>query len=464
MFTIWLIGATNAGKSTLFNRLIWQFRAIVTDIHWTTRDVLYHETQLEDIGQVRFADSPWLLDFTEELWYIKRIVDQSDLLLFLVDDTAWITAKEHHIAEYIREKHKQNATILVVNKLDLKRKVTQMELAVADYYSFWFSTVLGVSAKKEIHLELLQDAITTYYKKWKKLTKPVKEVKKPQAKTFSLAIVGKPNAGKSTLLNTFVKKTLSKVHEEAWTTRDYVVWEFIYNNQTYTVYDTAGIRKKWQTHGIEKIAYDKTLDMLKYVRPVVIFLVDAITGLSHRDMTLIEEMYRIGLPIVIWLNKTDLLNKQQQKRAVLVLQSMLRFATYIPILPISATTWAWLPELLKMAHAIYEEAFKRVGTNELNKVFHQEIIKRPPRFPKNKVCKILYVTQADVNAPTFIVFVNNAARANFSFRWWIENTLRGHFWFVGVPLVIKFKNREDRTDEDEWWDEKPRKRKVVEKR
>ena len=164
---IWLVWATNVWKSTLFNRLIGQFRAIVTDIPWTTTDIIQHKVQTHD-WTFTFFDSPGLLDFTEELQYINQIITQSDLILFLIDDSVWITAKEHHILELIRKEKKQESTILIINKLDIKRKESETEMALSDYYSLWLSNVIWISAKKERNLSTIENQINTFYNKRKK--------------------------------------------------------------------------------------------------------------------------------------------------------------------------------------------------------------------------------------------------------------------------------------------------------
>lgn len=341
---IGLVGSTNVGKSTLFNRLIGQFRAIVTDIPGTTRDIIQHTTEIDGLGQVIFADSPGLLDFKSERPFIKRIVDESDLVLFMIDDKVGITAKEQHIAQYIREKHKQAQTILIINKLDIKRKESQTGLAIADYYSLGFEHIIGISAKNARNLEELQNMIHRITLKTKRAKGTSNE--KIVAPGTPLAILGKPNVGKSTLLNTFVGKELSKVENVSGTTRDYVIGGFNYDGRKYAIYDTAGIKKKASMHGIEKIAYQKTLDMLKYIRPVVLFLIDCTEGLSHRDMTLLEEINHVGLPIIIGLNKTDLINKKQIDAMTKTIQAYLSFAKYIPIVPIIAKTGAGIKEMM----------------------------------------------------------------------------------------------------------------------
>jgi GTP-binding protein len=267
-----------------------------------------------------------------------------------------------------------------------------------------------------------------------------------------MAIIGKPNAGKSTLLNAFMKKTVSKVESIPGTTRDYIVGEFLQEKKKYVVYDTAGIRKKGNIHGIEKIANDKTLEMLKYIRPIILFMVDGVEGISHRDMTLIQEINNQALPMILCVNKVDLLDAKHQKLLVAKTNAMMDFAKYIQVFPISAKTKKGIGEIFKVLGQIKKEAEKRIDTGKLNDIVSKEFISRPPRFAKNRICKILYITQIDINAPTFIAFVNHKERANFAFKRRLENTIRIHFGFMGTPIVIRFKERVDsrlKKDEDE---------------
>lgn len=183
--------------------------------------------------------------------------------------------------------------------------------------------------------------------------------------------------------------------------------------------------------------------MLKYKRPIILFLVDGIEGLSHRDMTLIQEINNLALPMILCVNKVDLLDAKHQKLIIAKTKAMMDFAKYIQVFPISAKTKKGIQEIFGVLADIKKEAEKRIDTSELNDIIGKEFISRPPRFPKNKVCKILYITQIDINAPTFIAFVNHKARANFAFKRWLENTIRIHFGFMGTPLVIRFKERQD---------------------
>lgn len=386
-------------------------------------------------------------DFSEELPFIEKIVKMSDLLLFVVDDTAGVTAKEQHILDIVRENHKQHQTFLIINKLDVRRKVNEIDLAIADYYDLGMQKVIGISAKKERNLAELEDALAHFYIERKSSNPQEIPVDTPMHNGIGLAIVGKPNSGKSTLLNTLVGKELSKVEDKLGTTRDYVVGEFKSQGKRYTVYDTAGIRKKGKTHGIEKIAYDKTTAMLQYARPIVLFMIDCTQGITHRDMTLLQEINQLGLPMIFCLNKADLVKPEAINAMVKWAQSHLDFAKHIPIVPISALNGEGLSNLFKMVNILQNENQKRIWTNELNKALNQDQLTKPARFPKNKVCKIMYATQIAVDAPTFMVFVNHKNRANFAFKKWIENALRRNFGFVWVPLVIKFRERGEGQEE-----------------
>lgn len=176
---IGLIGATNAGKSTLFNRLIGQFRAIVTDIHGTTIDILAHTLEVERLGKITFYDSPGLGDFSDELPFIQKIVKNSDFLLFVIDDSAGVTAKDQHILDIIRENQMQDRTLLIINKLDLKRKVNEIDLAIADYYDLGIQRVIGISAKRERNLAELEDEIAQFYTEWRKTNQDDPTVETP---------------------------------------------------------------------------------------------------------------------------------------------------------------------------------------------------------------------------------------------------------------------------------------------
>lgn len=445
---IGLVWATNVGKSTLFNRLIWQFRAIVTDIPGTTRDILEHETDLEKIGRVTLLDSPGLLDFKEERVYIQHIVDEADILLFVIDDTIGIGAKEQNIFWYIMDQNKKQNTILVVNKIDVKYRESESDLAISDYHDLGFTHIIGISAKKGRNFDLLKEEMQDIAKnKILPVGGGAEQMWGGGVKWIPIAIIWKPNVGKSTLLNKLFGKDVSKVENVPNTTRDYIIANITHKNKLYTFYDTAGIAKRGKMHELVKISYNKTMDMLKFVRPVIVYMVDATEGISHRDMTIFQEVQVQALPIMFCINKADIVDQKQLDRIESTVVANLDFAKYIPVLTMSAKTGKGLEKIFDIAKDIRKESEKRIDTGKLNKIIAAEYIARPPRFPRSRICKILYITQTDIKAPTFIAFINHKDRANFAFKKWIENSIRKHFGFVGTPIVIKFKDREE-TRED----------------
>jgi GTP-binding protein len=176
-------------------------------------------------------------------------------------------------------------------------------------------------------------------------------------------------------------------------------------------------------------------------------MIDATDGISHRDMTIFQEVQIQALPIMFCINKSDLVDKKELQKQENAVVANLDFAKYIPVINISAKTGTGIEKIFDIAKDLRKESEKRIETGLLNKTINAEYISRPPRFPRNKICKIMYITQTDINAPTFVAFINHKDRANFAFKKWLENTIRKHFKFIGTPIVIKFKDREEKREE-----------------
>ena len=304
---IGIIGSTNVGKSTLFNRLVGSQRAIITDIHGTTRDILYHEIDQTLLGPVTILDTPGLDTFEEEIPYIQTVITQADIILFVIDSHVGMWSKEQEIYQLISKSGKRSSTILLVNKLEKAFQQHTIELVIAEYYGLGFAEVLpiiaqrgkGVDSIRATIQELRPDNISA---------EPISII---ESGNIPLAIIGKPNAGKSTLLNTLLGEDRALVSDIPGTTLDYNTGQFEFGKHTYDLYDTAGIKKKGKIKGIERIAYEKTLSMLKYVRPYVVYMINGDEWLTHRDMTILEEVINMQLPLVIALNKVDILTKTQ---------------------------------------------------------------------------------------------------------------------------------------------------------
>lgn len=435
---IWLVGRTNVGKSTLFNRILWTYRAIVTDIAGTTRELLRDIVDL-DGRRLEIVDSPWLADFEEELQFISQIINESDIVLFVVDGKGGVTQQDERIKELIVQAWKKHATMLVVNKLDKKVYRDDIAVFLADRYQLGFEVVIPLSAQQhewfEDFYETLRERIGA-----ETMTDDEKTSEEKEA-TIPLAIIGRPNAGKSTLLNTLSGEYVAHVQDLPWTTLDYITSEITRKGERFMLYDTAGIRKKGRIEWLERIAYEKTLSMLKYIKPIVILLMDINEGMTQRDKTLFDEIVELWLPTILVVNKIDSLSIKDGDQILRELKKRNVFLQRVPIVKISGKEAIGLPLLLSKVKGVREQRHRRISTSELNRVLTKARVTNPPRFPKNKICKRKYITQVEAAPPTFMMSVNNEEYANFSFKRRCENVLRTAFNFGGVPIQLKFSSK-----------------------
>jgi GTP-binding protein len=277
MLKIWLVGPTNAGKSLLFNFLLGTHRAIVTDLPGTTRELLRDKTTIARLP-VEIIDSPGLLDFADELQFLAQVIEDSDLLLFVVDGKQEMGRKEQEIHQMICKSGKFDRTILVVNKLDGKVYTPEREWLLAHWYVLGYERMCGISAEQHEGMEFLKEEVHLLMQDTKQImTLPPEQTREEEEfdeKLIHLAIIGRPNAGKSTLLNKLIWEEISHVSEQPGTTLDYLIAQFSRKQHTIQLYDTAGIRKKWKTVGLERIAYAKTKSLMEYRHPITIVLID----------------------------------------------------------------------------------------------------------------------------------------------------------------------------------------------
>lgn len=337
---------------------------------------------------------------------------------------------------------KKDKTVLVVNKLEWSLFETKYALALADFYVLWFEHVVWVSAKAWDNIDVLLEMVQSF----KKTTSSKDEIKKDDA--VAIAIVGKPNSGKSTLMNYLAKEVVSHVSPKPGTTLDYLTTDMKLGKHTFRLYDTAGIRKVARASELERIAWDKTYKMIDFVKPIVVMMVDMSETISHMDLKIIGEMIQHNVPIVVALSKADLVtNAKEKKQKMDMVVAFMSMAKWIPIVTLSWETWEGIQQLFWIIKKIYDQQFRRISTGEINKAISTAFIQSPPRFPKNKICKLYYMTQVDVNPPTFVCFINKLERQNFAFSKWIDNTLRKNFWLIWVPLALTFKEKEERFEE-----------------
>ncbi len=445
---VWIIWNINAGKSTIFNKLIWSHRAIITEMPWTTRQILSEKFFPKEDFLAELYDSPWLEDFQQEVEYIKQIIKKSDLLIFVLDAKKWLTSKDQQIKEMIIKEWKKDKTVLVVNKLDWKvhsRNIKNRKKSndsgdvlqhVSDFYSLWFDNLIPVSAINDQWIDKLKDFIQKYI--IKNNFSPINE---KEGDYLSVIFVWAPNTWKSTLINKFAQDEVSTVKETAGTTLDYIKANVEFWWTEFVLYDTAGIKKRSKTKWLEKIAMNKTEKLIQYKNPVAIILIDVYNWITHNDKTIISKIEKLNVPMIIALNKSDLLEKKELLMKMKQITQLLSFISHVPIIQISASSGYNLDKLLKFAEDIQWHFNKKINTWKLNTTINRALIENPPKFTKNKICKIYYMTQVQSAPPKFFVFINKKDRANFAFKKRIINTLRKNFWFIWCPILIEFRER-----------------------
>lgn len=438
---IGFVWETNAGKSTLFNKFFGSFRAIVSDISGTTRENICEKIRRNDNQDyASIYDSPWLDVFAKEFEYIKKIIDDCDIVVFVIDGRAWINENINTIATYIRKSWKSPNTVLAVNKIDTTSP-SKINLAISEFYILWFENIIAISAKNNFHLVELKEKITELWEKFNIW------FEKKESKNVSFSLLWRINVWKSTLFNTLVGKEWSKVSPEWGTTLDYMSYIIDYEWKKYEIVDTAGFRRRWKIHGIEKIAVlDKLKWMLSYKKPIIVILFDISEWITHRDMTVLWEMLEKKLPIIVAFNKIDNVPENILKNYKKELKNWMRFAPWIPIVMISWKEKRWLKELFKMIDMVSSQSKIQISTSKLNELIQTSFIANPPKLPKNASVKVKYAFQDKEISNRFVIFVNRKNKMNFSFKKWLENIIRLEYWFFWIPLIFDFRDWQKREE------------------
>ncbi len=432
MIKIGIVGRPNVWKSTLFNKLIWTHRAIVTEVEGTTRDILYEKKNIEG-KSVFFLDTPGLKP-EDELQNIEEIIKWADLLIFVVDGKSWLSSVDQKIAAFIHKAGKKDKTLLVVNKLDGK-DFYKFDLIAADFFGLGFENIKPLSLKTWNGINEVKDWVNHQVSKYfEKNTSSRDE----EEEYIYLAIMGRPNVWKSTLFNRLVGENVAEVSEKAGTTLDYNKWEIHYKGNRFQLFDLMWVRRRGKISGLEKIALDKLQKMLHYVKPVVAVLIDLLEWVTHRDLTLLKEVFdNYKLPTIIVFNKYDAFEGDIKSK----IRELGNFPAVLPLLTVSAKTGKNLHKLLELTKELQHKYLRHIPTHELNKLLRQKYLTSPPTFPKNKIVKIWYITQVWEAPPTFKIFVNRKDRVTTAFKRWIEKTLREAYDLKGIPIVLEFENK-----------------------
>jgi GTP-binding protein len=447
-----LVGLPNVGKSTLFNRLVGERLAIVDDVPGTTRDRIYAECTwngrtfgLVDTGGIdptyggKVPLSTGSVDLIAEIKaQALMAVREADAVLFLTNAEAGVTPADREVAETLRRFQTKTTQgqarpriLVVVNKCD----TAQRRAAAAEFYELGLGEPHAISAIHGTDVGDLLDALVGIL--------PVSD--EIEDDSIHIAIVGKPNSGKSSLLNRLVGKERSIVSPVAGTTRDAVDTPIEVAGLSITLIDTAGIRRRGKIEpGVEQFSVVRSFKAIERA-DVVLLLIDATTGITAQDAHIAGFILEAWKSCVVLVNKWDAVEKGSHSMDdyTATIRRDLNFMEYVPLLFISAKTGQRVDQVLPLALRVQEERLVRLTTSKINKVLVESQDLQPPPTRAGRRLKLFYGTQVRSDPPTFLIYMNDPSLLHFSYRRFLENRIRGEYGFVGTPIRIVAKGRRE---------------------
>ncbi len=428
-----LVGRPNVGKSTLFNRLIGERFAIVEDVPGTTRDRIYGESEWNGVaftvvdtgGLLVGADEPLIRQVRTQA---EAAIREADVIVFLVDVKQGLTVADEDVAHLLRQSDKP--VILAVNKADSQ----QRRLQATEFWALGLGEPMPISALHGTGTGDLLDKVVAAFS-------PQEEAEKEDR--IRIAIVGRPNVGKSSLLNQLLGRERAIVHEVPGTTRDAIDTDIVHDDHRITLIDTAGIRRRGRIEvGVEKYSVLRSMRAIQRA-DVALLLIDATEGVTAQDQHIAGYILDEYKSVVVLVNKWDLVPKDTYTMPAYTkrVRHELRFLDYVPVLFISAKTGRRVHQVLPTAMDVYAARFQRIPTGELNRLVQDTVARHAPPSKAGKRLKFMYATQAGVDPPTFVFFVNDPRLVHFSYERFLENCIRERYPFLGTPLRFKFRRR-----------------------
>lgn len=429
-----IIGRPNVGKSTLFNKLCGKRISIVKNTPGVTRDRIYGDSDwcgyafsVVDTGGIDFKETSELQqNITKQA---ELAVDLADVVVFVVDGKYGLNPSDFDAVNFLRKFNVP--VVLAVNKIDSGNTEH-----VYDFYKLGLGEPIAISAEQSKGLGDLLDAIVSKFK--------VKVSPDENKEKIKIAIVGKPNAGKSSILNKLVGEERAMVSAIAGTTRDVVNTPFSHNNRDYLLIDTAGIRRKRsiQKESVELYSVIRAFEAIRN-SDVALLVIDANEGISEQDVRLAGFIHEEGKPSVIIMNKWDLIEKDEKtmNRFNENLAGELKFMSYFVSLYTSAQTNQRLNKIIEQVDKVYANTYNRISTSNINEILQNAVLVNEPPTKKGRACKIYYITQVSVAPPTFVLFVNDKKLLHFSYLRYLENCIRNAYDFSGTPIRLIVRNK-----------------------
>ena len=433
-----IVGRPNVGKSTLFNALAGEKIAIVKDTPGVTRDRIYAEVNwldkdftLIDTGGIEPESRDVILAQMREQAQIA--IDTADVILFMTDVKQGLVDADSKVADMLRRSHKP--VILVVNKVDNFQK---MMPDVYEFYNLGIGDPMPISAAERIGIGDMLDKVLEYF--------PERSGTEEEDERPRIAIVGKPNVGKSSIINKLIGEDRVIVSDIAGTTRDAIDTDIVHNGREYVFIDTAGLRRKNKIkEELERYSIIRTVTAVERA-DVVLIVIDAVEGVTEQDAKIAGIAHDRGKGVIIVVNKWDAIEKNDKtvKEYEQKIRMVLSFMPYAEIMYVSAKTGQRLPKLFDMIDMVIENQTLRIATGVLNEIMTEAVALQQPPSDKGKRLKLYYITQVAVKPPTFVIFVNDKELMHFSYTRYLENRIRDAFGFKGTSLKFFIRERKEK--------------------
>lgn len=431
-----IVGRPNVGKSTLFNQIGKRRVAIVEDFPGVTRDRIYldaqwlnHEFTMIDTGGIELETSDHIL--TSMRHQAQLAIEEADVVVFVVDGKTGMTSADMEVAQILRSSKKP--VILVVNKVDSPNR----ENDIYEFYHLGLGDPIPISASNALNMGDMLDLIVAAFPEGETVQKADDEI--------SISVIGRPNVGKSSLVNAMIGQERVIVSNIPGTTRDAIDTHFVKDGTKFILIDTAGMRRKGKIDlPVERYSVMRALRAVDR-SDVVLMVIEAVEGVTEQDKKIAGYAHEAGKGVLLVVNKWDLVEKDDKTtlRYTETLREELGFLQYAPVLYTSALTKQRVHRVTDLVKFIAEQQAMRISTSVLNQVIIDATSINPPPSHKGKRLKILFTTQADVKPPTFIFFVNEPELMHFSYLRFLENKLRDSFGFEGTPLKLVVRGRKE---------------------
>jgi len=426
--TVAIVGRPNVGKSTIFNRIVGERISIVEDIPGVTRDRIYssaewlnQEFSIIDTGGIDIGDEPFLEQIRQQA---EIAIDEADVIIFLANGREGVTSADEEVAKILYKTKKP--IVMAVNKVDNP----EMRSDIYDFYALGFGEVFPISGSHGLGLGDLLDEVLKHF--------PEREPDQYDETTIRFSLIGRPNVGKSSLVNALLGQERVIVSNVAGTTRDAIDTPLTRDGQDYVIIDTAGMRKKGKVYeSTEKYSVLRALRAMER-SDVVLVVLDGEEGIIEQDKKIAGYAHEAGRAVVIVVNKWDAVEKDEKtmKEFEEKIRAHFQFLDYAPIVFLSAKTKKRTQTLLPMINKAYESHNLRVPTNVLNEVIMDAIAMNPTPTHNGQRLRVYYATQVSTKPPTFVVFVNDPELLHFSYERFLENRIRDAFDFEGSPIKI----------------------------